>query len=358
MKLLLCLTVLALLAGCSHPLEIYGEGDLLSASGDRDCLLEQSEADAPDCSQNLVFGDYLESYFAVPRAGWKFHRWANYCVEDEEGTCSFAFDADVVNEFAGQTVPPLQAIFRPLVNTGLNSVYIGHSFFVPLSSGMAFHAQEAGFADHSQWQFFSGGASGAPLALWNNATKRATIQAQLDAGDVDVLGMTYHPNYPTVEGYRNWVDYALAQNPDTRFFIALPWSTSPGGMSAGAYESFWHSYHAALSHSLIDTLRADYPGVDFYCIPYGQSAAELYSLYEAGNLPDVDTLVSSSGDAIFSDAFGHADEILVSLGRLVWLRAIYGVDLTAYAHDPGYITDLKAIAHDIMDTHDPAYNAP
>lgn len=330
----------------------------MSATGNRDCLLEDYEAGATNCTDNIVSGNYVETYFAQPRSGWQFHRWVNYCQNTSSNECTFNIPAETVDAFAGLTVLPLQAIFRPLVNTGLNSVYIGHSFFVPFANGMPAHAAEAGFVDHEQWSFFSGGASGAPLALWNNAGKRATIQSMLDAGDVQILGMTYHPTYPTIEGYRNWVNYALEQNPDTRFFIALPWATSPGNSTAAAFESFWHLYHPLVSHALVDELRAEFPGVDFFCVPYGQSAAELYTLYDANNLPDVTTLVSSSGDAIFRDAFGHADEILEDLGRLVWLRALYGVDLSTYSHDPGYITDLKAIAQSIMDTHDPAYDAP
>ncbi len=46
------------------------------------------------------------------------------------------------------------------------------------------------------------------------------------------------------------------------------------------------------------------------------------------------------------------------LGRLVWLRAIYGVDLSSYACDPGYTVDLLAIADTIMDEYDSAYDAP
>ena len=48
---------------------------------------------------------------------------------------------------------------------------------------------------------------------------------------------------------------------------------------------------------------------------------------------------------------------LVDLGQLVWLNAIYDVDLRTYEHDPGYTADLKSIAQGIMDAHDPAYDA-
>jgi len=346
------------LQACSHPLEIAGEGDVLSASGNRDCLLEEHAAGAGNCSENLVIDDYLETYYATPRPGWQFHRWSGYCVDDTSGECGFDVPAQTVHQFWGATVTPLTAIFRPSVNSGLNSLLIGHSFFDPYARGLPAHASRAGFSDHAQSRFFSGGGSGSPQAFWENAGKRGAIQAVLDGGDIDVFGMTYHPDYPTIEGYRNWVNYALQKNPDTRFFIALPWATSPASSSSTSYEAFWHLYHPLVAHAFIDTLRAENPGVDFYCIPYGQSAAELYSLYGAGNLPDVDALVSNSEDAIFRDNLGHPDEILIALGELVWLSATYGVDLSTYQYDAGYSVDLKAIAQEIMEDHDPAYNAP
>ena len=352
------LATVLLAAACSQPIEIIGQGDVESQTGTRDCSYADHEAGATNCTQNVVTGHYDETYTAEPHAGWHFHRWVNYCTQSPDNTCSFDVPSSVVAQAFGQTVPPLTAIFRPDVVTGFESLFIGHSFFVPFANGMDFHAGEAGFADHAQSVVFSGGSSGAPEALWNNATKRNQIQAILDEGDTDLFGMTYHPTYPTLTGYVNWIDYALDANPDTRIFVALPWLPDPGSYDAATYSATWNAAHTALFHPLIDALRAEYPGVDIYGIPYGQAAAELYSLYDAGQLPGVDTLVSGSGDAIFRDSFGHADDILVALGELVWLRAIYDVDLSTYAHDPGYETDLKALADAIMDGHDPAYDAP
>lgn len=243
-------------------------------------------------------------------------------------------------------------------HAGFNSLFIGHSFFVPIADRIDDHAANAGFEDHTQVVVFSGGAGGAPQALWENAAKRAQIQAVLDGGEVELFGMTYFPTYPTLEGYRNWVDYALAKNPDTIFFVAFPWLTDPGSMDAATYSSIWHGAHEALSHDIIDGLRTEYPGVVFYDIPYGQAAAELYTLFDAGQLPDVDALVRDGGsDGIFSDGSGHADGILLDLAELVWLRAIYGVPISSY-DDPGYEVDLRSIADSIMDGHDPAYSAP
>jgi hypothetical protein len=245
-----------------------------------------------------------------------------------------------------------------LAQSGYNSLFIGHSFFNPFAIGMPFHAAQAGIVGHTQQTVFAGGANGAPEALWNNPTTRAQIQGILDAGDVQLFGMTYHGAYPTSLGYENWISYALAQNPNTRFALALPWGTNPESTSAAVYANTWHAGHATGWHDLIDYLRSLYPGVEIYCIPYGQSALELRLLLEASNLPDVDFLVSPTGDAIYRDSFGHADDILVDLGQLVWLNAIYGVELNTYAYDPGYSTDLKAIGQSIMDAHDAQYTGP
>ncbi|MDG2306075.1 MAG: hypothetical protein P8R42_15790 [Candidatus Binatia bacterium] len=81
--------------------------------------------------------------------------------------------------------------------------------------------------------------------------------------------MTYHPSYPTSEGYENWVEYALAQNPNTSFALALPSGTNPESTGAAAYASTWHRGHSTAWHDLIDTLGTLDPGVDLFCIPYG-----------------------------------------------------------------------------------------
>jgi hypothetical protein len=242
--------------------------------------------------------------------------------------------------------------------TGFHSLFIGHSFFRPIADQMSFHAPNAGFADHTQITVFSGGANGAPQALWDNPTKRAEIQAALDGGDVELFGMTYHPDHPTLEGYRRWIDYALSRNPATTFFVGFPWLTNPGTMDSDTYGVTWSGAYDTIAKNIIDNLRVEYPNVDLFAIPYGQAAVELYSLFESGELPDVDALVSRAGDGIFRDDFGHADTILLDLASLVWLRAIYGVELSSYDWEPNYVLDLKAIADAIMAGHDPRYDAP
>ncbi len=110
-KTFFALLLLVLVTACSHPLEIVGEGDILSASGNRTCLLEDYRAGLDNCSKNYAIGAYEETYYAVPRAGWQFDHWANYCTNATSNECSFNIPAPTVQKVWGKTVPPLQAVF-------------------------------------------------------------------------------------------------------------------------------------------------------------------------------------------------------------------------------------------------------
>lgn len=62
---LVCFQVIA----CSHRIDIVGEGDVISASGEHDCSYERSQSEK-GCKFTTLTGDYQESYTAVPRDGW------------------------------------------------------------------------------------------------------------------------------------------------------------------------------------------------------------------------------------------------------------------------------------------------
>lgn len=238
---------------------------------------------------------------------------------------------------------------------GIKAVFIGHSFFRPFADEMPFHATQAGIVGHTQNVVFRGGANGAPEALWNDPVTRAEIQGYLDAGDVEVFGMTGHSDYPALTGYINWFDYALAQNPNTRFMLALPWLGQPASYTASAYASAWHATHAGPWHDFVDTMRALYPNVDIFCNPYGQSGPELRLLFDAGNLPGITAVQGPAATSLHTDTLGHAGHILKDLGELVWLNRIYDIDLLTYGYNPPWTTDLKAIAQSIMDAHNAEY---
>ena len=246
----------------------------------------------------------------------------------------------------------------PSPGDGFDSLFIGHSFFRPMAEEMAVLAPLAGFDAHTQEVVFSGGATGSPEGLWLQDTKRANIQAELGEGDIDLFGMTYHPDYPSLTGYVNWIDYALAANPDTIVFVAIPWITNPVNYTAASYAAALDVGYSAVAYPLIDSLRDEYPDTTIFAVPYGLSAGELYTRYADGELDDVTELVGSNGSGVFRDGFGHADHILEDLASLVWLQAIYGVDLAAFDAGYDWTVDLNTIASSILAEHDPAYDAP
>jgi hypothetical protein len=119
----------------------------------------------------------------------------------------------------------------PVVDStrGYRCVFMGHSFFCPIAKGLTGHAKRAGFEDHSQLVVMAGGAKGTPGWFWQSKQHRNQIQQSLGTGEVDLVGMTYHPDGGVaVEDYKRWIDFALKHNPKTSFFLARPWSRQPG----------------------------------------------------------------------------------------------------------------------------------
>lgn len=107
---------LLVVQACSHPIEIEGEGDVTSASGERNCSLEQYRAADDVCSKNYVLGAYQETYYPVSRAGWQFDHWIGYCTSSsppDYEDCSLHIPENDVKAYWGKTVPPLKAVFRP-----------------------------------------------------------------------------------------------------------------------------------------------------------------------------------------------------------------------------------------------------
>lgn len=352
------LLVLLMVSGCRHPLQIWGEGDILSASGLRDCYLEDFQSGQANCTENEVQGEYFETYTAVARPGYQFRRWGRpYCATALTNECTFSLGADAVASFEGLTASPLQAVFRPLVNTGFTTLFIGDEFPAPFVDAIEAHALAAGFTDHSTSAFLASGDDGSPLALWQDAGQRAAIQAVLDTGTVELFGFGFSPSTSALGPYLKWVNYALAQNPDTRFFISTPWPANPGSLSQAQFTAQHDAYEASV-YALVDALRAKRPGVDFYAVPTGQAAVALYALYDQGNLPDVDALVGPVQSSLFGESAGSSGAILAELGGLLWLSAIYAMPLSEYAYEPGYATDLKQLAGQILDAQPAQYRAP
>jgi len=115
-KLIFISIALLFIQACSHPIEIEGEGNVMSASGTRTCLLENFQAGDDVCSKNYAIGAYQETYYPQAKPGWKFDHWVTYCTTATPPTydCVFDVSAATVQKFWGQTMPPLKAVFTPI----------------------------------------------------------------------------------------------------------------------------------------------------------------------------------------------------------------------------------------------------
>ena len=61
--------------------------------------------------------------------------------------------------------------------------------------------------------------------------------------------------------------------------------------------------------------------------------------------------VEDNDIGIFVDKKGHADEMLIDLGTLVWGKVLYNIDPDASHLQGAYETDLEQIAVDIVAEH-------
>lgn len=268
---------------------------------------------------------------------------------------------------------PIQAI------EGLNSLYMGHSYFRKQAEAMQEYAEIAGIEGHQTTSFFHGGYKGSAAAIWEDVVpgSKANVEAELDAGDIQMFGMTLfvdadavegdltHPD-SQVQGMKNWIEYARERNPDTIFFIALPWLGGPltyVGETGDPHTSGYLEYEAAILDSeealegMVDELRETFTDSEIFLNAYGQGSLELRTRYNQGNLPDVDTLVSDGDQlGIHSDTHGHAEQLLTDLNTLIWMESLYGYNVLEFEKEYSYETDIKAIAHEVAGRQNPAYN--
>ena len=237
-----------------------------------------------------------------------------------------------------------------------NVLYIGHSFGRPFARLIEDYAHTAGIKEHTQYIEFSGGESGSPGLLWEDAEHRANIKAFLDTGEIDVLIMIccspeFIETLDTDQAIWNFTDYAVEMNPDVRIGLAMPWKDYPA-----EYENA--SEYAANSTldiwpywgNLSEELSADYPGTDVFTFHHGAVMYELRAMFEDGEIDDdVRQMTGAKKSSIFTDAKGHAGYIAEDTGVYVWLHAIHGVDPMDMPRPGQYTVDIREIASKIID---------
>jgi len=244
---------------------------------------------------------------------------------------------------------------------------MGHSYFKPYANRIGELAIDAGLINHNQTYVFSSGASGFPIGLWNDTgAKNQRIKETLDAGNVDVFGMAADSRglNESFEGTRNWIAYALQNNPEITVFLSISSPNQPDSWEQTAQQSGFATVQEAFAAhtnqnvhiALIDSLRAEFPSTNIFSIPNGKASITLWQMHKDNLLLDNIAYIGPFENSLFTDTNGHQGEITASTGALMWLKGIYKVDLTTNDYDTGFNTDLHSVAEDAMNSHDPDYS--
>ena len=250
---------------------------------------------------------------------------------------------------------------------GYNMLLMGHSYFKPYANRIGEIAIDAGLINHNQTYVFSPGASGFPIGLWNDTgAKNQRIKETLDAGNVEVFGMVADSRglNESFEGTRNWIAYALQNNPEITVFLSISSPNQPNSWEQTVQQSGFATVQEAFAAhtnqnvhiALIDSLRAEFPSTNIFSIPTGKASITLWQMHEDGLLLDNIAYIGPFETSLFTDTEGHQGEITASTGALMWLKGIYKVDLSTNDYDTGFNTDLHTVAEDAMNSHDPDYN--
>ena len=255
---------------------------------------------------------------------------------------------------------------QSLETEGYNMLLIGNSFFRPYAEKLDDLSIIAGFENHNSTLIFRGGQNGRPINFWNdsNSTEHLQIKAALDAGNIDIFGMTAgHELEDRIEGHKEWINYALQHNPDIKIFIAIPQIDFPADWEQRAeeygfdniVELYDYFVNDLVHQEMVNQLRDDFQSIEIFTIPTGQTSVILDQMNSNNELLDEITRFGPRPTSLFTDTKGHQGNIIRETGSLLWLSSIYKVDLSNFSYDTGFNTNLHEIAKQIMDNHNSNY---
>ncbi|MDG2030448.1 MAG: hypothetical protein P8J45_05525 [Phycisphaerales bacterium] len=229
---------------------------------------------------------------------------------------------------------------------GAHCLFAGHSFFCPVAMNFDRIARKSDFPDHEMKIVFRGGRAGTASALWNSPSARKAIEAILATGDIEIFGLT--PDVTdTAETFEPWFDLALEHNPDTRFFIGIPWARGGPETSIERYNQMIDLY-AAKADVVVKELRERYPDKRIDHLAYGKIASAMKRGFESESLPDIKMMVGPGSDALFLDKQpGHAGPMLLKVCALTWLNQLYAADLDSLNYGE-HQSDVPAIIEEVM----------
>jgi len=240
----------------------------------------------------------------------------------------------------------------PPLTKGYNCVFMGHSFFYPIAETFDKVAIANGFPEHQQLLRKAGATKGTPGWLWQNLPKDDEVWTKLANEDVDLLCFPHHHiSGCRLEDYCNWIDYARKRNPHITIAIAAPWGPLCN-VPPDQFSEFYRTQFEIPVHAIVDELRKRYPDNAIFVIPHGKGVADLYAKFKAGEIPELTQVLPAAGDeaaeSFFADTGAHIGRMPLVLSQLIWLAAIYQVDVRKIDWDTGYKFDLKTMAYEIV----------
>ena len=95
-------------------------------------------------------------------------------------------------------------------------------------------------------------------------------------------------------------------------------------------------------------LSKQFNGLEIFTFYHGAAVYELREMFENGSLQDIQGLIGPKRTSIFTDEKGHAGDIARDAGSLIWLKAIYDINLMDIPKIERYELDIREIATRVL----------
>ena len=244
---------------------------------------------------------------------------------------------------------------------GLTVLYAGHSFGRPFARKLDEVTRLAEIGGHEQRVVFRGGENGAPQAMWDDRDVQSRIKEQLDDSAVDVVILICcSEEFRETAGQRDQevsdqaileiVAYALAQNPETRFGLAMPWADFPSEYATVEEHRAITDAAYLRYRQLAENISEASNGVEVFAFYHGAAVYEIRAGFEEGLIPELANLVGPRRSSVFFDEKGHAADMAIDAGTLIWLNAIYGINPLELPPIERYGVDIREIAASALTT--------
>lgn len=180
-----------------------------------------------------------------------------------------------------------------------------------------------------------------------------------------------HNSYNPIEGYKDWIECALQNNPNMNIFIPLApfdfpngdpngtpldWNTLASDNGFSSIVDMYNFYINEISHNdIVDQLHIEFPSTKIFTISTGQATFNLYQMNMDGVLLNQIEMFSPRETSIFTNQKGHSENIIRETSGLIWLNTIYNTNLSTYTYQTRFNTDLQEIAKQTTNSHNLNY---